>query len=139
MPKDRLGQEGRDEPGFPKPRMKLSGDSILEPTALNRVRPLFPNDNPLTTVVVDTRSSCWQGVVMWRSCLLQTVLKFTSAGEHRIETLRGTQAEQKSRTDLMKPEGTQLDTHSPPGDALTTALLRWLWKIQALMALLGEK
>ena len=44
-------------------------------------------------------------MVMWRSCLLKTVLKLTSAGEHRKETLRWIQKEQTSRTDLTKPEG----------------------------------
>ena len=90
---------------FPKPRMKLSGDPILGPNPLNRTRLLPSNVNPLTTVELDTRSGCRQGVVMWRSCLLQTVLKLTSAGEHRTETLRRTQSELTSRTDLMKPEG----------------------------------
>ena len=89
---------------FPKPRMKLSGDPILGPNPLNRVRLLSPNDNPLTTVELDNRSSCRQGVVMWRSCLLQMVLKLTSAGENLTEML-GEQAELTSRTDLMKPEG----------------------------------
>ena len=87
------------------------------PNPLNRVRLPPPNDNPFTTVELATRSLCRQGVVMRRSWLLQTVLKLTSAEEHRTETLKGTQAEQTSRTDLMKPEGTQPDTHSPPGDA----------------------
>ena len=38
MSKDRLGQEERDEPVFPKPRMKLSDGLILGPNPLNRVR-----------------------------------------------------------------------------------------------------
>ena len=85
--------------------MKLSGDLILGTNPLNRVRLLPPNDNPLTKVELDTRSGCRQRVVMWRSCLLQMVLKLTSAGKHMTKTLREAQTEQISNTDLMKPEG----------------------------------
>ena len=81
-------QEGRNEPAFPNPGLARV-NLILGPTPLNRVRPLPPNDNPLTKLVLDTRSGCRQGVVMRRSCLLQMVLKLTSAGERRTKTLRG--------------------------------------------------
>ena len=101
----------------PNPGWRSQVAPSFRPNPLNRVRLLPPNVNPLTTVELSTRSGCWQGVVMRRSCLLQTVLKLTSAGEHRTEMLRGIQTEQTSRTDLMRPEGTQPDTHFPPGDA----------------------
>ena len=47
------------------------------------------------------------------------------------------------RTDIKdrldETRGIKPDTLSPSGDALTTAYLGWLWNIQALMVLLGER
>ena len=71
MSKDRLGQEERDEPEYPRPRMSSQVISFLG-------RPLWIewgycplNDSPLTMVDLATRSDCQQGVVMRVVFLLQ--------------------------------------------------------------------
>ena len=93
----------------PNPGWSSQVVSSFEPNPLKMVRPLPPNDNPSTTVELATRSDCRQGVVMRRSCLLQMILKLTSAGEHRTETLRGDsgRADTKDRLDETRGDTTR--------------------------------
>ena len=138
MSKDRLGQKERDEPVFPKPRMKLSDGLILGPNPLNRVRLLPPNDNPLTTVELASRSGCRQGVVMWRSCLLQMVLKLSSAentGQRRWGRPRQSRHQRQTWWNQREQSRHACSTWWCLDDDFAQVALG----IQALMALLGEK
>ena len=105
MSKDRLGQEGRDEPEYPKLRSSSRTTPFLG-------RPLWiglgycsPNR---TFDHGGTGHQVWLpargGDVENSSPPLE--LKLTSAGEHKTKALRRTQTELTSRKILMKPEGT---------------------------------
>ena len=127
-------KEERDEPEFPKLRSSSRVTLILGPTPLDRVRPLSPNVNLLTTVDLFIRSGCRQGVVMRRSCFLQMVLKLTSAGERMTKKLRGTQTGQTWWN--------QRETSSHVYSiwwCLPNGLARMALGVQALKILLGKK
>ena len=114
-PKIGLDRRGGMNQNSPNPD-ELSGDPILGPTPLNRVRLLPPNDNPLTTVVLATRSGCRQGAVM-ESVTLQMELRLTSV-ESAGQRHWGGSARTYIKDRLDETRGIQPDTHSPSGDAL---------------------
>ena len=100
---DRPSQEGRDKPEFPKPR---SSSRVTPSLGL----PLWigldycPECKPSTTVDLATRSGCRQGVVMGEVTLSNWSLD-KPQWRAQDKDIERTQQELTSRTDLMKPEG----------------------------------
>ena len=116
MSKDRLGQEGRDEPVSPKPRSSSRATLILGLNPLNRVRPLPPNANPWPRWnwppgLAAGKGWWWGGVVSsWMELRLTSA---ESAGQRRW----GDPVRADIKDNLDETRGYRPDTHASPGDA----------------------
>ena len=82
MTEDRLSQKGRDEPEYLKPRSSSQVAPSVALYPLNGVR-VCPRIEPLTMVVLDTRSSCRQGTEMGEltSLVVHKLTSVESAGQ----------------------------------------------------------
>ena len=131
MSKDRLGQEGRDEPVSPKPRSSSRATLILGLNPLNRVRPLPPR--------MLTRDHGGTGHQVWLPARggdeevssPPEGLKLTSA-ESAGQRRWGDPDRADIKDNLDETRGYRPDTHAPPGDAVLTCFAQVALKDSSL-------
>ena len=119
MSKDRLGQEGRDEPEYPNFQISSQGDPILGPTPLNRVRLPYPNRTHWPRWIWPLDLVARQEVVMGEVACLQMDLDQPQWRAQDRDT-EGDPARTDIKDRLDETRWIKPDTYTPPGDIFLT-------------------